>query len=60
MDQYRLKRNARIRKEFTSMYNKKKWRVDYCLHQLAEKYGIHPQTIMHIIKGYGAYKAPNR
>ena len=56
MDEYKQKRNARIRKEFTDMYNKRKLRVDYCLQNLAEKYGIRPQTIMHIIKEYGPYK----
>ena len=57
MDNYRQKRNNRIRKEFTEMYDKKNLRIDYCLKCLAEKYGIRPQTIMHIIKGYGVYKA---
>ncbi len=55
MDHYKIKRNNRIRKEFSEMYDNKKLRIDYCLESLAEKYGIRPQTIMHIIKRYGAY-----
>ena len=55
MDNYKIKRNERIRKEFSELYDKKKLRIDYCLNCLAEKYGIRPQTIMHIIKGYGIY-----
>ena len=56
MEDYKQRRNTRIRKEFMDMYDKKKLRIDHCLHALAEKYGIRPQTILHIIKGYGAYK----
>ena len=56
MNDYKIKRNARIRKEFSEMYDKKKLRIDHCLQSLAEKYGIQPQTILHIIKGYGVYK----
>lgn len=55
MDNYKIKRNERIRREFSELYDKKKLRIDYCLNCLAEKYGIRPQTIMHIIKGYGIY-----
>lgn len=55
MDDYKLRRNARIKKEFGDMYDRRKLRLDYCLECLAEKYGIRPQTIMHIIKGYGVY-----
>ena len=56
MQDYKQRRNNRVRREFTDMYNKKKLRIDYCLEQLAERYGIRPQTVMHIIKGYGAYR----
>ena len=56
MEMYKQRRNERIRKEFTEMYDKKRLRIDYCLTSLAERYGIRPQTIMHIIKGYGVYK----
>ena len=56
MDAYRLKRNKRMKEEFANMYHKKKLRIGHILHLLAEKYGIKPQTILHIIKGYGIYK----
>ncbi|MCY4418505.1 MAG: hypothetical protein OXB93_01505 [Cytophagales bacterium] len=55
MNTYKVKRNQRIKKEFSHMYDKKKLRIDHCLNVLAERYGIQPSTIMHIIKGYGVY-----
>lgn len=58
MHDYKQRRNIRIRKEFANMYDKRKLRIDYCLSCLAEKYGIQPQTVMHIIKGYGVYGSP--
>ena len=57
MNDYKIKRNSRIRQEFNALYEKKKLRIDHCLHSLAERYGIQPQTVLHIIKGYGVYKS---
>ena len=56
MNDYKKTRNSRIRKEFSDMYDKRKLRIDHCLNALANKYGIQPQTIMHIIKEYGVYR----
>ena len=56
MDKRRIERNKKICELFTYMYNKKHLRVEYILKKLSERYGLHENTISHIIKGYGPYK----
>lgn len=54
MKDLRVRRNARIRKDFETII-KKNYTTEYALKQLSEKYALSKITIWAIIKSYGYY-----
>ncbi len=54
-----IQRNAKIKKEFEEMVNKKHLDLDYVLEQLSNTYHLEERTIYLILKGYGHYRGKN-
>ena len=56
MKEYRLNRDKQIRKEFMSLFERKRLRLDDVLARLSHRYGLAPSTILRVLRYQGIYK----
>ena len=56
MKAYRLNRDKQIRKEFMSLFEHRRLRIDDVFESLSSQYGLAPSTIWWVLRHQGIYK----